>query len=109
LAYYGYLGLYILGYVADDSVMVATAVSALGSRKLSEGALLPIDGSVCPAVNGCTAPSSTVAASALVKMPIETFIFCSMGVSLHRPFRASCSAAGARHIGWADLFRLVLA
>jgi hypothetical protein len=38
LAYYGYLGLYILGYVADDSVMVATAVMALGSRKLSESA-----------------------------------------------------------------------
>jgi hypothetical protein len=38
LAYYGYLGLYILGYVADDAVMVATAVTALGSRKLSERA-----------------------------------------------------------------------
>jgi glutaredoxin len=38
LAYYSYLGLYILGYVADDTVMVATAVTALGSRKLSEGA-----------------------------------------------------------------------
>jgi glutaredoxin len=36
LAHYGYLGLYILGYVADDSVMVATAVLALGSGKLSE-------------------------------------------------------------------------
>jgi hypothetical protein len=36
LAHYGYLGLYILGYVADDAVMVATAVSALGSRRLSE-------------------------------------------------------------------------
>jgi glutaredoxin len=35
-AYYGYLGLYILGYVADDTVMVATAVVALGSRKLTE-------------------------------------------------------------------------
>jgi hypothetical protein len=34
----GAIGLYILGYVADDSVMVATAVIALGSRKLSEGA-----------------------------------------------------------------------
>ncbi len=30
------LGLYILGYVADDSVMVATAVMALGSQKLTE-------------------------------------------------------------------------
>jgi glutaredoxin len=35
-AYYGYLGLYIVGYVADDTVMVATAVVALGSRKLTE-------------------------------------------------------------------------
>jgi hypothetical protein len=38
LTYYSYLGLYILGYVADDTVMVATAVTALGSRKLSEDA-----------------------------------------------------------------------
>jgi hypothetical protein len=38
LAYYAYLGLYILGYVADDSVMVAMAVMALGSRKLTEHA-----------------------------------------------------------------------
>jgi hypothetical protein len=37
-AHYAYLGLYILGYVADDSVMVTTAVIALGSRKLSENA-----------------------------------------------------------------------
>ena len=35
-AHYAYLGLYILGYMADDSLMVATAVTALGSRKLSE-------------------------------------------------------------------------
>jgi hypothetical protein len=35
-AYYAYLGLYIVGYVADDAVMVATAVTALGSRKLTE-------------------------------------------------------------------------
>lgn len=35
-AHYGYLGLYILGYVADDSLMVATAVLALGSGKLTE-------------------------------------------------------------------------
>lgn len=34
--YYAYLGLYILGYMADDSVMVATAVLALGSRRLTE-------------------------------------------------------------------------
>jgi hypothetical protein len=37
-AHYAYLGLYILGYVADDSVMVATAVVALSSRKLTENA-----------------------------------------------------------------------
>jgi hypothetical protein len=37
-AHYAYLGLYILGYVADDSVMVATAVVALSSRKLTERA-----------------------------------------------------------------------
>lgn len=34
-AYYGYLGLYILAYIADDSVMVAIAVLALSSNKLS--------------------------------------------------------------------------
>jgi hypothetical protein len=34
--YYAYLGLYILGYLADDSLMVATAVIALSSRKLTE-------------------------------------------------------------------------
>ena len=37
-AHYAYLGLYILGYVADDSLMVAIAVIALGSRKLTEDA-----------------------------------------------------------------------
>ena len=37
-AHYGYLGLYILGYLADDSIMVAIAVIALGSRKLTEDA-----------------------------------------------------------------------
>jgi len=36
--YYTYLGLYILGYVADDTLMVAAAVIALSSRKLSEHA-----------------------------------------------------------------------
>jgi glutaredoxin len=36
VAHYAYLGLYILGYVADDTVMVAMAVVALSSRKLSE-------------------------------------------------------------------------
>ncbi len=35
-AYYGYLGLYIVGYIADDALMVAVAVSALGSRRLGE-------------------------------------------------------------------------
>jgi len=35
-AYYAYLGLYILAYVADDTVMVAIAVIALSSRKLTE-------------------------------------------------------------------------
>ncbi|MNZ61435.1 hypothetical protein D3C78_795330 [compost metagenome] len=35
LAHYAYLGLYILGYIADDALMVATAVAALSSRKLS--------------------------------------------------------------------------
>ena len=33
---YAYLALYILGYIADDALMVGTAVAALGSRKLSE-------------------------------------------------------------------------
>ncbi len=33
---YAYLTLYIAGYIADDSLMVALAVSALGSRRLSE-------------------------------------------------------------------------
>ncbi len=37
-AHYGYLALYIVGYIADDSLMVGTAVVALSSRKLSEGA-----------------------------------------------------------------------
>lgn len=35
-AYYGYLGLYIVGYIADDTVMVATTVAALSSSKLTE-------------------------------------------------------------------------
>ncbi len=38
IAYYAYLGLYILGYVADDSLMVAIAVIALSSQKLTEQA-----------------------------------------------------------------------
>lgn len=36
--YYGYLGLYIVGYMADDAVMVGLAVAALSSRKLTEDA-----------------------------------------------------------------------
>jgi hypothetical protein len=35
-AYYGYLGLYISGYIADDSLMVTVAVVALGNLKLTE-------------------------------------------------------------------------
>lgn len=35
-AHYGYLGLYILGYIADDTLMVTVAVVALGNRKLTE-------------------------------------------------------------------------
>lgn len=37
-AHYAYLGLYIAGYIADDTLMVATAVLALSSRKLTERA-----------------------------------------------------------------------
>ncbi|GAB3375580.1 glutaredoxin family protein [Azotobacter armeniacus] len=36
--HYAYLGLYILGYLADDALMVASAVFALGGRRLSERA-----------------------------------------------------------------------
>jgi hypothetical protein len=36
--HYAYLGLYILGYIADDALMVAVAVSALGGGKLTERA-----------------------------------------------------------------------
>ncbi|MGE0484257.1 MAG: glutaredoxin family protein [Gammaproteobacteria bacterium] len=32
--YHGYLALYIAGYVADDALMVGSAVAALGSRRL---------------------------------------------------------------------------
>jgi glutaredoxin len=34
-AFYGYLALYIVAYMLDDSLMVATAVIAMSSRKLS--------------------------------------------------------------------------
>ncbi len=36
--HYAYLGLYILGYMADDTLMVGTAVMALSSQKLTERA-----------------------------------------------------------------------
>ena len=36
VAHYAYLGLYILGYIADDSIMVGVAVTALSSGKLGE-------------------------------------------------------------------------
>jgi len=35
-SYYGYLGLYILGYLFDDSLMVGTAVLAISNSKLTE-------------------------------------------------------------------------
>lgn len=37
-ARYGYLGLYIVGYLADDTLMVTLAVIALSSRKLTTNA-----------------------------------------------------------------------
>ena len=37
-AHYAYLGLYILGYIADDTLMVTMAVVALSSNKLTERA-----------------------------------------------------------------------
>ena len=37
-AHLAYLGLYIVGYIADDALMVALAVTALGSGKLTEHA-----------------------------------------------------------------------
>lgn len=35
-AYYGYISLYIVGYIADDTLMVTLAVVALSSQKLTE-------------------------------------------------------------------------
>lgn len=35
-ACYGYLGLYIVGYIADDALMVTVAVVALNNVKLTE-------------------------------------------------------------------------
>jgi hypothetical protein len=37
-AHYSYLGLYILGYIADDALMVTLAVWALGNQRLSAAA-----------------------------------------------------------------------
>ena len=54
-AHYAYLGLYILGYIADDSLMVAAAVIALSSRKLTERAgrwLKLLSGAVMLALGG---------------------------------------------------------
>jgi glutaredoxin len=54
-AHYAYLGLYILGYVADDTLMVTAAVVALSSRKLSERAgrwLKLVSGTVMLALGG---------------------------------------------------------
>ncbi|MFP5307202.1 MAG: NrdH-redoxin, partial [Gammaproteobacteria bacterium] len=34
--HYAYLGLYIAGYIADDSLMVAVAVITLGSGRMTE-------------------------------------------------------------------------
>jgi hypothetical protein len=46
--YYGYLALYILAYMADDSLMVGVAVITLGNHKLTEqsGRLLKL-------ISGC--------------------------------------------------------
>jgi hypothetical protein len=54
-AHYAYLGLYILGYVTDDTLMVASAVIALSSNKLSERAgrwLKLLSGAVMLALGG---------------------------------------------------------
>ena len=53
--YYAYLGLYILGYIADDSLMVAIAVVALTSNKLTERAgrwLKLLSGAIMLALGG---------------------------------------------------------
>jgi hypothetical protein len=36
-SHYGYLGFYIVGYIADDALMVAIAVLVLSSNRLTEG------------------------------------------------------------------------
>lgn len=52
---YGYLALYILGYIADDSLMVGTAVLALSHSKLSEvaGRRLKLISGVVMLILGC--------------------------------------------------------
>ena len=55
VAHYAYLLLYILGYIADDSLMVGIAVVALGSGKLTERAgrwLKFVSGAVMLALGG---------------------------------------------------------
>jgi len=56
VTYYAYLGLYILGYMADDSLMVAIAVIALSNRKLTEqtGRWLKLISGVVMLGLGCT-------------------------------------------------------
>lgn len=54
-AHFSYLGLYILGYMADDAIMVAAAVVALSSNKLTERAgrwLKLLSGAVMLALGG---------------------------------------------------------
>lgn len=53
--HYAYLGLYIVGYIADDSLMVAAAVITLSNRKLTERAgrwLKLLSGAVMLALGG---------------------------------------------------------
>ena len=55
IAHYSYLGLYIIGYIADDSLMVAIAVVALTSNKLTERAgrwLKLLSGAIMLALGG---------------------------------------------------------
>lgn len=53
--HYGYLALYILGYIADDSLMVGTAALALSHSKLSEvaGRRLKLISGVVMLILGC--------------------------------------------------------
>jgi len=56
VAHYAYLGLYIVGYIADDSLMVGVAVATLGSGKLTErsGRWLKLVSGVAMLVLGAT-------------------------------------------------------